>query len=102
MGGALTCIYPDQTPGGYQLLGRTPMPIWDREQRLHAFRDSLALFRPGDRVRFAPIGLEEYRWIEAQVEDGTYEHPEIGYQKFSVGAYRTWLAEIEGRRQVAG
>ena len=53
-------------------------------------------------MRFVPIGLEEYQWIEAQVEDGTYEHPEVGYQKFSVRAYRTWLAEIEGRKQVAG
>ena len=101
MGGALTCIYPDQTPGGYQLLGRTPMPIWDREQRLRAFRDSLALFKPGDRVRFVPVEREEYDWIEARVTDGTYEHPEVGYQTFSVSAYRKWLAEIDGSKALA-
>lgn len=101
MGGALTCIYPDQTPGGYQLLGRTPMPIWDREQRLRAFRHDLALFRPGDRVRFVPVGLDEYEWIEARVADGSYEHPEVGYQKFSVGAYRKWLAGIEAVKETA-
>ena len=91
IGGALTCIYPDQTPGGYQLLGRSPMPIWDREQRLPAFRESLALFRPGDRVRFIPIDDEEYAFIEAKVSEGSYQHPNVDYQKFSVLAYRDWL-----------
>lgn len=91
IGGALSCIYPDQTPGGYQLLGRSPMPIWDREQRLSAFRDSLALFKPGDRVRFIPIDEEEYEWIDAKVKEGTYHHPNVDYQKFSVRSYRDWL-----------
>lgn len=101
LGGALTCIYPDQTPGGYQLLGRTPMPIWDREQRLSAFRESLALFRPGDRVRFVPIDGEEYEWIEAKVREGTYRHPNVDYQKFSVRAYRDWLAATAAGAEVA-
>lgn len=96
LGGALTCIYPDQTPGGYQLLARTPMPTFDREQRLNAFRDSLALFRPGDRVRFVPIEQEEYDWIEARVADGSYEHPMVEYQKFSVERYQVWRQEIAG------
>jgi urea carboxylase len=41
-GGAITCIYHDETPGGYQIFARTPMPIWDQEQRLTAFKTSLA------------------------------------------------------------
>jgi urea carboxylase len=44
LGGAITCIYPDQTPGGYQIFARIPMPIWDRSQRLEAFKESLACF----------------------------------------------------------
>ena len=95
LGGALTCIYPDQTPGGYQLLGRSPMPIWDREQRLPAFKESLALFKPGDRVRFIPIDIEEYEWIDAQVKEGTYMHPNVDYQKFSVRSYRDWLKSVD-------
>ena len=93
LGGALTCIYPDQTPGGYQLLAHTPMPIFDRHQKLRAFRDSLALFRPGDRVRFVPIDAEEHEWISAKVEEGTYEHPNVDYQTFSVSRYKAWKAE---------
>jgi KipI family sensor histidine kinase inhibitor len=92
LGGGLTCIYPDQTPGGYQLFGRTPMPIWDRTQRLKAFRDEMALFRAGDRVRFIPIDQEEWDDCEARVEDGSYDHPVVTYQKFSLGGYRDWVA----------
>jgi KipI family sensor histidine kinase inhibitor len=94
LGGAITCIYPDRTPGGYQIFARTPMPIWDRTQRLAAFRDSLALFRAGDRVRFVPIDREEYDFIAAEVEAGTYLHPNVDYQKFSLGGYRAWLAGL--------
>src|SRR5229473_1684098 len=98
LGGAITCIYPDQTPGGYQIFARTPMPIWDREQRLPAFRDDLALFRAGDRVRFVPIDREEWDHVDAQVAAGVYQHPCVGYQKFSLGKYRTWLAERTATR----
>ena len=96
IGGAITCIYPDRTPGGYQLVGRTPMPIWDREQKLRAFRETLALFKAGDRVRFVPIDREEYAHIEAAVAEGTYEHPMVDYQKFSIRKYRCWLDTLEG------
>ena len=95
LGGAITCIYPDRTPGGYQLLGRSPMPIWDRTQSLRAFRQSPALFRPGDRVRFVAIDVEEYASIDAQVEAGSYEHPMVDYQKFSLARYRRWVAALE-------
>jgi urea carboxylase len=94
-GGAITCIYPDQTPGGYQIFGRTPMPIWDREQRLAAFKDSLALFRPGDRVRFYPIDHDEYDYIDGKVNDGTYKHNMVEYQRFSIKSYHAWVATID-------
>lgn len=46
---ALTGIYPMDSPGGWRLIGRTPMRIYDP----HAADP--VLFRPGDRVRFVPI-----------------------------------------------
>ena len=95
MGGSITCIYPDRTPGGYQIFAISPMPIWDPAQRLQAFRESLALFRPGDRVRFVPIDREEHDYIEAKVGDGSYLHPEIGYQRFSIDAYHAWLGNLD-------
>jgi urea carboxylase len=94
-GGAITCIYPDQTPGGYQIFARTPMPIWDREQRLAAFKDSLALFRPGDRVRFYSIDRDEYDYIDGKVKDGSYKHNMVAYQRFSIKNYHAWVATID-------
>ena len=38
-GGSVTCLYPARTPGGYQIIGHSPVPVFDLEQRLRAFRD---------------------------------------------------------------
>lgn len=95
LGGALTCIYPDATPGGYQLIGHTPAPTYDGAQRLPDFKESLALFRAGDRVRFSPIGREEYEEIKARVAEGTYRHDIVDYQIFSVDRYLDW-AQAQG------
>ena len=95
IGGALCSIYPDRTPGGYQMIARTPVPIWDPAQRLAAFAQSLALFRPGDRVRFIPASAEEYDHVAAQVEAGTYLHNVAEYQRFSIRNYHAWLATVD-------
>jgi len=95
LGGAVTCIYPDQTPGGYQIFARTPMPTWDRDQTLPAFRDRLALIKAGDRVKFLPIERDEYDYIEARVAEGSYTHPYVDYQRFSIGSYKIWLDTIK-------
>jgi KipI family sensor histidine kinase inhibitor len=50
-----TGIYPAETPGGWHLIGRTPVRPYD------AARPNPFLFRPGDRVRFRRITDEEYR-----------------------------------------
>ncbi len=95
LGGAVTCIYPDQTPGGYQIFARTPMPTWDKDQKLPAFKDRLALIKAGDRVKFVPIERDEYDFIEAKVAEGTYTHPYVDYQRFSISSYKSWLETIE-------
>jgi KipI family sensor histidine kinase inhibitor len=52
--GAQTGIYPAETPGGWQLIGRTPIKPYDPT------RPAPFLFKAGDAVRFAPIGRAEY------------------------------------------
>ncbi len=49
IGGAQTGIYPRESPGGWRLLGRTPLRLFDPE------RASPSLLAPGDRVRFVAI-----------------------------------------------
>jgi inhibitor of KinA len=48
--GRQTGVYPLATPGGWQLIGRTPIALWDPR------RDPPAVLRPGMRVRFTPLG----------------------------------------------
>lgn len=50
--GRQTGVYPRQTPGGWRLLGRTPLRVYDPG------RAEPALFRPGDRVVFEPVADE--------------------------------------------
>jgi KipI family sensor histidine kinase inhibitor len=95
MGGASTAIYPVATPGGYQIFARTPVPIWDTEKRFPVFHDSIVLFRAGDRVKFVPIGKEEFELIEAKVKEGTYIYNVVEYQKFSVRNYKSWVEILD-------
>ena len=56
-----TGIYPIEIPAGWQIIGRTPVSIFDPD------RDSPFLFNPGDLLKFTPITLEEYFKIEKDV-----------------------------------
>lgn len=49
LAGAFSGVYPQNSPGGWQILGTTPLKMWDIE------RDPGALFQPGYRVRFFDI-----------------------------------------------
>lgn len=61
---AMTAIYPVESPGGWNLLGRTPMPLWDL--RL----DPPAVLAPGDEVRFKPISAAEFERLERRAAAG--------------------------------
>lgn len=53
-----TGVYPVTTPGGWRLLGRTPVKIFQPERR------EMSLLMMGDRVRFVPISREEFARLE--------------------------------------
>ena len=55
IGGPYTGIYPDETPGGWRLIGRSPVQLFDPRA------SPPALLRPGDEVRFEPIGEAEFQ-----------------------------------------
>lgn len=54
IGGAQTGIYPLRSPGGWNLIGRTPLKLFDPT------KTPPALLRAGDRVRFRAITREEF------------------------------------------
>lgn len=59
IGGQQTGVYPCVSPGGWNLIGRTPRAVFD------AKRDQPSLLATGDRVRFSPITRAEYdAWTE--------------------------------------
>jgi len=95
MGGASTSIYPDKLPGGYQIFGIIPVPIWDTKKSFPVFENNICLFQPGDRVKFVPTTYEEFDHVSKKVEDGTYDYNIIEYQKFSVKNYKKWLTTID-------
>lgn len=49
LAGTFSAVYPQDSPGGWQLIGRTDAPLWDVD------RDPPALIAPGDVVRFREI-----------------------------------------------
>jgi len=51
---AQTAVYPFETPGGWSVIGRTPLVLFDPA------RDPPSLFAPGDRVRFVPVSRAEF------------------------------------------
>ncbi|MFC3285224.1 5-oxoprolinase subunit PxpB [Litchfieldella rifensis] len=52
--GRQTSAYPRLSPGGWNLIGRTPVTLFDRE------REGFSLLQVGDRVRFAAIERREF------------------------------------------
>ncbi|MBK1713305.1 5-oxoprolinase subunit PxpB [Rubrivivax gelatinosus] len=54
-----TCIYPLETPGGWQLLGRTPLRLFDPQAA------APSLLRPGDRIRFEAIDEARFHDLQA-------------------------------------
>jgi urea carboxylase len=69
-----TCIYPIASPGGYQLLGRSAVAVYDPHPKSTAFGPEGVLFRPGDRIHFRPIGPREYDEIWESYLRGAYEY----------------------------
>lgn len=67
IGGKQTGIYSLDTPGGWQIIGRSPVKLVD------ITRMPPAILSAGDYIEFMPIGEDEYARIEKAVEDGSYE-----------------------------
>ena len=63
-----TGIYPLSSPGGWQLLGMTPVRTYDPD------RETPILVEAGDYIRFVPVSEEKFLEIKRQVDEGAYEY----------------------------
>ena len=64
--GAQTGIYPTESPGGWRLVGRTPLRLFDVRQT------PPSVLEAGDYLRFVPVTPDEFAGIARDVAAGTY------------------------------
>jgi inhibitor of KinA len=64
IGGAQSGIYPVRSPGGWRIVGRTPLRLFDPAS------PRPFLLAAGDGVRFQPVGPERFEAIAADVAAG--------------------------------
>lgn len=57
-------IYPNSNPTGWHIVGRTPVPIFDK------LRDHPVLLSPGDKVRFHEVTAKDYQTIKTKIGSG--------------------------------
>ena len=93
IGGMYMCIYTMESPGGYQLVGRT-IPIWDKlslGEYTKKFNNGKPwLLTPFDQVSFYPVSEEE---LEVMVEDSKYGKFEVDIIEsvFDHTKYLSWI-----------
>ncbi|WP_339607050.1 5-oxoprolinase subunit PxpB [uncultured Roseivirga sp.] len=66
LAGLQTGIYPANAPGGWQIIGRTPIPTFNPKA------DNPTLFKAGDAVKFKSISSAEFEEIEKQVSSNIF------------------------------
>lgn len=66
--GNQTGIYPIDSPGGWQLIGKTPLKLYDPN------RNPPILLQSGDYIKFIEINEKKYVDIERKINNGTYNY----------------------------
>ena len=66
IGGIQCCVYSVESPGGFWLLGRTPVRLYDPDAA------EPILLKPGDRVRFRRVERREFDDVAARVAAGRF------------------------------
>ncbi len=70
-----TGVYPSVSPGGWQLIGRTPVKLFDHLQ------EPPSLLQPGHYVKFVPIDQEEFERVEDAVSERSFKVKATGLKE---------------------
>lgn len=70
--GSMCAVYPWESPGGWRLLGRTPIPMFSAQEV-----DAPSLLASGDRVRWQSIDRAAYAEMENAVAGGAFERKSL-------------------------
>lgn len=65
--GAQTGIYPVDSPGGWQIIGRTPLKLFNKQ------KENPILLEAGNYIKFIKISKQEYEKINKEVLEDVYE-----------------------------
>ena len=92
------CIYATESPGGYQLVGRTA-PIWDAGRIVGGSREPAWAFRLMDRISFYCVSEET---LDNAIASGTW-HELVTYEEgtLDLNKYESWLAQNSEHIQAA-
>ena len=94
IGGAYMCIYGMESPGGYQLVGRT-LPVWNRWNTTHDFKEGAPwLLRFFDQIRYYPVTAAELMQMRADFIQGKFKL-NIEETTFKLKDYNQFLADNE-------
>ncbi|WP_223550410.1 5-oxoprolinase subunit PxpB [Aestuariivivens sp. NBU2969] len=66
IGGKQTGVYPSESPGGWHIVGNTPISFFDASKPKPCF------VKAGDKVQFVSVSLKEYSDIKILVDEGVY------------------------------
>ena len=67
IGGDQTGVYPIDSPGGWRLIGRTPVDLYNPDE------NPPVAFKPGDMVEFVPVDEDDFERISEKVKADEYE-----------------------------
>ena len=67
IGGVQTGVYPQASPGGWHVIGQTPLAFFKPQNAIPCFA------KPGDRIRFKPIGLNEFESLSGRISEPSCE-----------------------------
>lgn len=65
--GNQTGIYPRESPGGWNIIGNSPVRFFEVDKFPPCFAVS------GDKIKFVPVNIKEYNRIKKEVESGVYK-----------------------------
>ena len=73
IGGEQTGIYPSSSPGGWQLIGNCPVPLFSVEE------EPPCPIKAGDCIQFKAVSKSEYLNIQEQIKTNSFKHEIIAY-----------------------
>jgi inhibitor of KinA len=66
-----TGVYPNESPGGWNIIGRTPIELFDVKRSTPTF------IQAGDKVKFNPINLDEFNKLAEQIKNQCFNYEEL-------------------------